>query len=484
MASLARAPQTSEALDLWRQQLPPDIGKLDISTDHNARAANSMDRWPEAMKWSSAELSGHLPAVVVRPTTTEQVAAVVAAAHAAGVPVVARGAGSGVVGSVVNEAGYIALDLSRLTEPVHIDQERGEVTVPAGMLAIHLEKALNSHGLRLPHYPQSLPLASIGGLVATRSSGTFSTKYGNVEDFLVAVEVVLADGTVISTRATPRSSTGPQLSTIFVGSEGTLGVITAVTLRVLPEAAETRFRGVAFPELADGLNSVKAIMDGGITPAVVRLYDPQEAEKHFALAGLEAKSRCLLVLGFDGHERVVAAEEAACLSLVTQHHGDDLGPESGEAWFAHRFDASWLDEGNDGDARIADAIEVSAPWPQLTKLHKTVLDVMNPYVDRAYAHYSHFYSNGGAVYFIFFTSGRDTAEVRARYRSAWEATLKAVLDCGGSISHHHGVGEMRKAWMEAEDRDNLLLLRRIKSCLDPQRILSPCKLGIDPVVEG
>lgn len=450
---------------------------LAVTTEPGEISRHSRDRWPEAAKWTAEEAQRHSPAAVVLATSTADVAATLKAASLHDVTVIPYGGGSGVVGGVVAGGDFVSLDLSGLTSSPLFDDELGEVTVSAGMIGADLERMLNERGRRLPHYPQSLPLATVGGLVATRSSGTFSSKYGNIEDLLVSLEVVLADGSVITTKASPRSSTGPSIAQLFVGSEGTLGVITAVTLRTLPLAAASMFRGIAFTSLGSGIAAVRTMLDGGITPAVIRLYDPAEAEHIFVKSGLEP-SGALLILGFDGHPLVIETEQAAALHVTSTLGGKDLGATPGEVWERTRYDASWLDRGNAGTHDYADAIEVSAGWSQLDALHTRVLDALAPHADKAYAHYSHFYPNGGAIYFIFFVSGPDAAGARARYRSAWDATLRTVLEHGGSISHHHGVGEARKEWMTMEHGDSLRVLAAVKHALDPQGLLAPGKLGI------
>lgn len=466
------------------KRLQDSAPSVAVDRGTESRLARSRDRWPEAGKWSDSDQERHLPAAVVAPATVEDVAQVLRTALEEGISVVPFGAGSGVVGGVVNDGYFVSLDLGRLNSAPVFDDERGEVTAGAGMLAADLEAALNARGRRIPHYPQSLALASVGGLVATKSSGTFSSKYGNIEDLLVALEVVLADGTIVRTRAVPRSSTGPGIAQLFIGSEGTLGVITSVTLRTFPLARASRFRGVAFSELADGLATVRAVLDAGVTPAVIRLYDADEAAHLYERAGIDGEGRALLILGHDGHEAVAATEEAVSLSVAADHRGTDLGTGPGETWERTRFDASWLDRGNAGETNVADAIEVSAAWSELAGLHSRVLTAMDPYVDKAYAHYSHFYPNGGAVYFIFFTSGKDREEVLRRYRQAWDAALQTVVAAGGSVSHHHGVGEARKEWMSREHGTGLQVLEKIKTALDPTGVLSPGKLGIAARVNG
>lgn len=464
-------------------QLELEHPSLRIDTSAEALDGHSRDRWPESAKWSPVERARHLPLAVARPSSAVEVAAILKAASAANLAVVPYGAGSGVVGAVVNADRFVSLDLSGLSgEPV-FDDERAEVTVGAGVPASVVEAAANARGRRIPHYPQSLGLASVGGLVATRSSGTFSSKYGNIEDLLVALEVVLADGTTVRTKAVPRSSTGPSLTQLFVGSEGTLGVITSVTLRTFPQAASAQFGGVAFASVAEGVVAVRAILDGGIRPAVIRLYDAAEAEHLFQHSGVPSQGRALLILGFDGNPAVVQAERIESTKITAACGGVDLGPAPGDTWERSRFDASWLDRGNADPNHLADAIEVSASWPVLAALHDRTLAALFPHVDRAYAHFSHFYPNGGALYFIFFTSGPDPDDAVARYRAAWAAALRTVIDMGGSISHHHGIGEARKGWMREEHGEVLTLLDRIKQAFDPLNLLSPGKLGMTSAEE-
>ena len=450
---------------------------LHIDADLSDRQKHARDYWPEALKWTQEELSVHTPAFVVHAGSAEDVSTILRTATAHNVAVVPYGAGSGVVGSIVHERNYVCLSLSNLKEIV-FDDARAEVTAEAGVIGVDLERALNARGRRLPHYPQSLPLASIGGLVATRSSGTFSSKYGNIENFIVGLEVVLADGTIIKTKNAPRSSTGPALAQLFAGSEGCFGIVTAATLRTYPLSQKLAFEGIAFKTIDAGLKAVRAILDNGIMPAVIRLYDAKEALHIFEKCRMESNDRALLILGFDGNPIVVDAERSEAGKITSACFCEDLGSTPGDTWEQTRFDASWLDRGNSGQFNFADAIEIAAGWPELDKIYHRVLSAITPHVDKAYAHFSHFYINGGALYFIFFTSGKDADEGLSRYRATWNTTLRIVHELGGSISHHHGIGEARKNWMTAEHGASLTILNKLKQAFDPKDILCPGKMGI------
>ncbi|QWA13002.1 FAD-binding oxidoreductase [Sodalis ligni] len=471
---------TDSLINALRKHAPRCV----IDSSLETRKARAHDRWPIAAKWSEEEMNNHTPLAVVRVGSARDVSQVLTFAGAHHIPVVPFGAGSGVVGGVVNQRGYLCIDLSGLNGKPELDAENGEVTVPSGVLGGDLEKILNEAGRRLPHYPQSLALASIGGLVATRSSGTFSSKYGNIENFVTSLEVVLPDGAIIHTQRSPRSSTGPSVAQMFVGSEGTLGIITAVTLRTLPLATSQLFRGVAFEGVGPGLNAVRQVLDSGLMPAVIRLYDEKEAVHIFEKSGIEPAHRTLLVLAFDGNPAVAAAEQAESLKITAALGGEDLGSTPGEIWEKTRYDAGWLDRGNAGEFDFADAIEIAAGWHTLEALHDKVLNAISPYADNAFAHYSHFYSNGGAIYFIFFIVGKNKQDAESRFNQVWDITMRTVLEHGGSISHHHGVGEARKHWMVREHGDSLRVLAKLKQALDPRAILSPGKMGFDEQPEA
>lgn len=226
------------------------------STDPTARQEHGRDTWSLAVKGRPAGGQGEtLPAGVVRPTTTEQVSDVLAWATRHEIPVVPYGAGSGVVGGAVPNRGGVSVDLGAFDRVEEVDEENLLVTVGAGVLGGDLEAALNERGFICGHYPQSLYISTVGGWVATRGSGTFSSRYGNIEDMVAGLEVVLPTGEVVRTKATPRSASGPDYKQLFVGSEGTLGVITRVTLRIWPQPEAQALRALSFPSFGAGLEA-------------------------------------------------------------------------------------------------------------------------------------------------------------------------------------------------------------------------------------
>jgi alkyldihydroxyacetonephosphate synthase len=452
-----------------------------ISVDELDRSKHGKDAWPILIKTDLEP--ANMPIAVVRPSTVNELRAFVEAANSRKISIIPYGAGSGVVGGVVPERPAVSIDLKNLNGIIDFDPTNLMIQSFSGTSAIKVEQYLNKRGYTLGHYPQSLSLATVGGLVATRSSGTFSSKYGNIEDLVVSLEIVLPDGQLISNKEIPRSSTGPRLLDLFVGSEGTFGIITKVTLKIFPLPEKRCFRGIAFDHLKHAIKSVRNLYEKGLNPAVIRLYDAAEAEHHFEKVKLPVGQN-LLILGFDGPKRVVDVEEQLTLEVCKSYEGKDLGREIGENWEKSRFDASWLEKGNESDLRIADAIEISGNWSDLLAIYTNVTSKLTSLTDKTWVHFSHFYPQGGSIYFIVFASGETKEETVNKYYRIWEETMKEVLSHNGSISHHHGVGKIRSPWLREELGTSFNLLKIIKQSIDKNNILNPGKLGLPSYSEG
>ncbi|MDQ3387082.1 MAG: FAD-binding oxidoreductase, partial [Actinomycetota bacterium] len=270
-----------------------------------------------------------MPAGVARPKTTSQVSRLLAWASRHGIPVVPYGAGSGVMGGTVPTKGGISLDLGAFNEIEELDAENLLVTVGAGLNGGIFEEKLEAKGFTAGHYPQSLHISTVGGWVATRGSGTFSSLYGNIEDMVAGLEVVLPTGEVIQTKAIPRSASGPDYKQLFIGSEGTLGVITRVTLRMWPRPEVRAFRALSFASFKDGLETIRRVVQSGFRPAVIRLYDPIEGRPTLEKFGHDP-DRWLLVLAFAGSRRMVEFEESSTVEIARGFGAEDHGREPAE----------------------------------------------------------------------------------------------------------------------------------------------------------
>jgi alkyldihydroxyacetonephosphate synthase len=448
-----------------------------ISTEAADLAAHAEDWWPLLKKDAEDVRVGRRPLAVVRPSIPADVARLLQYAGRHGVKVVPFGAGSGVTGACVPAGPAISLDMQGMASIVSFEPENLRVTVESGIKGGALEAWLNAQGWTLGHYPQSLHLSTVGGWVSTTASGTLSSKYGGIENLVLGLEVVLASGETVAFRPVPRAAIGPRLMQLFIGAEGTLGVVTKVTLKAFPLAEERRFIALAPASLESGIATIRSFYTHHLSPALIRLYDETEAAPLYAAKGA-ASGRPLLLLCSEGARAVVDAELATLQQLAVSAGATVEDPAVAKHWEAGRYNAEWYEAGNAGANKIADSIEVSASWSELAPLYRDVMAAISPFCRRAMGHVSHCYTSGASIYFICFLENEDPAMLRTSYARVWNAVMERTLEHGGSISHHHGIGLVRAGHLPAELGSAHGLLRKVKGALDPEGTLNPGKLGI------
>jgi alkyldihydroxyacetonephosphate synthase len=430
------------------------------------------DLWPLA---AMRERAGQARAsvLVARPSGREQLAAVLRWAAARHVAVTPLGGASGVCGALGPTAGELAVDMGAFDRVLEIDETNLVCNCEAGVNGFELEKQLNARGLTLGHYPSSLPGTTVGGLVSTRSSGQESSRYGSIENMVISLAVVLPDGTFAAPRPGPRSAVGPALHELFLGAEGGLGIVIGATLRVhrLPES--TLGRGYAFPDLRGGLECMRSVMQSGIRPLVLRLYDAEDT----VFGGYDVNDgECLLVVATAGPREVATAEAQAVKAWAGAAR--DLGEDPWLRWQKHRFDlsAERLKMLLAPPGSYLDTIELAAPWTVLPELHARVKAAI-AVGGLALCHFSHAYEQGCCAYFSFGGSSENEGEARATYERAWEGAMSAALELGATISHHHGVGQARARWVADEMGGWIRVWRAVKAGLDPEGIMNPRAMG-------
>lgn len=445
-----------------------------VTTGRDATAEASRDWWPLSLHWSLAGEVPHRAAAVVRPATTDAVAEVVAACDAARVPVTAAGGRSGVCGASVPVFGGVVLDMTGLDRIGDVDATSGVVEVGAGVFGPDLERALSAdHALTIGHFPQSFELATVGGWVACRGAGQYSTRYGKIEDMVVGLEVVLADGRVVRTGGAPAAAVGPDLTQVFVGAEGTLGIVTRVWLRAHPVPPAQRRATYWFASLTDGFEACRRIVRAGATPAVLRLYDAIESARGHGGDG----SRCVLLVLDEGDARIVDSAMAV-VDGVCRELGEAGDPELVAAWMHHRNDTNAL-QGLTRKGFVVDTMEVAAPWSRLAEVHAAATSAMLavPHTRVASCHLSHSYLDGACLYFTF-AATPPADQIEATYVALWDAGQRAVLSAGANLSHHHGVGLNRARFVAEALGPAFDVLVSLKQSLDPNGILNPGKLGL------
>ena len=458
------------------------LGDQAVSTDPAELAARTRDCWPRLTMRERAGERLDRPAAVVWPVTVEQAAALYRWASARGIPVVPYGGGGGVTGGAAPIAGGVMLDTKRLDSIGPLDEVSGLVTVGPGVIGQVLEEWLGARGWTLGHFPSSITISSVGGFAAARSAGQSSTKYGKFEHMVAGLTAVLPDGTVVERAPQPASAAGPDLTQLLLGSEGTLGVITQVVLRVHPVPEAIALRGYRVPSFQGGMDVVRAVLRHGLRPAVLRVYDEADTQ----LFHPEVTGGCLLITMCEGWSPLVALEEKAIGLAVAAHGGEDLGEAPGRHWHERRYDASYRladylkPAGLFGDAVALDTMEVAAPWVSLPAAYDGIRDALATTMDLVLCHCSHAYSDGACLYFTFGAAAAgDEVSARERYDAAWTAALDAAVAAGATITHHHGVGLLRAPWLRQElGEGGWTTLERIKAALDPAGIANPGKLGL------
>lgn len=438
------------------------------------------------------------PDAVVLPADAGEVSAVLTVCVAHDIAVVPLGGGTSVVGGVEPVRGrfttLVSLDLRRLDALVAVDTESMLATFGPGVRGPDAEKLLAAQGLTLGHFPQSFEQATIGGFVATRSSGQASSGYGRIDANVVGLRLATPAGP-LDLPALPPNAAGPDLRSLVVGSEGTLGVLTEVTLRVRRAPTAHRYEGWSFPDFATGLAAFRALQREGVVPTVTRLSDPAETKANLALSGgtktralvayLAARGHrrgCLAIVGQEGTPAEVTRRRAASTAVLKAHGGLSLGPAPGRAWEHGRYHGPFLRDDLLDAGYLVETLETATTWTKLPALHAAVSAALTGALTHqgreplVMSHLSHLYAEGASLYFTVITPARPGRQV-AQWSAAKTAACEAIVGQGATISHHHAVGTDHAPYLGAEVGElGVAALRAVKSVLDPTGILNPGKL--------
>ena len=453
------------------------MGKKNVSDREIDRLSYSKDYWPIALRWTLEGKVAALPDFIVWPETAQQISQLLNLANEKEIPVIPFGEGSGVLGGSVPIKGGIIVDMKKMSNIQALNDVNLTVTVQPGINGMNLERTLNKNRYTLGHIPQSLYCSTLGGWLACRAAGQFSTKYGKIDDMVISLEAVLPQGEIIKSKTIPKSSTGPQIDRLLLGSEGTLGIITECTLKMWPYPEKRVFQSYVFSELDHALESIRLILREGIYPAVVRLYDKIETSRHFYQMK-KARGKLMLILVMEGEGDLVDLEEKVSHEICSAHNGVYSGVNPVEHWVSTRFNVKEISEFLPRDV-VFDTIEVSVMWDKSVHLYESMISAMNSIegVIMASAHASHFYSQGVCFYFTFGGTPINTTP-NDFYTSVWDAAMKACISSGGSVSHHHGIGLMRSSWLPEELGESFEILKKVKHTLDPKNIMNPGKMGL------
>jgi alkyldihydroxyacetonephosphate synthase len=463
-------------------ELADIVGEGRVSVRESDRLVYSTDwSWMPQM-WLDRGMRPASPDCVVHPESAEEISAILKVAGRHRVPVVPWGGGSGTQGGAAPIYGGILLDLKRLDKILDINENSLTVTAQAGVIGSVLEMALNGRGLTLPHYPSSANAATVGGYVAARGSGVISTKYGKAEDLVLSIGAVLPDGTIINTPPVPSHASGPMLMNLLIGSEGTMAVITEVTFQIerLPESRV--FGAVLFDDLHDALEAGREIMLSRLQPAVIRLYDrASTASLIKRVLNLDLEG-AYMVLVFDGYEEIASAQLARAMRICGEHGGRDLGPESAEHWWEHRYDFYYPPLGL-GLPKMYGTIETVTTFDNIERLYYAKKEAIEQgfaeWGARYIAHFSHWFPWGVMVYdrFIIDEPPQDPHAALQLHNRIWTVAARTSLANGGMLNEHHGIGFKLGRLMPEQYGSAWPALESLKHTLDPKGIMNPGKMG-------
>lgn len=475
-------PLASYQRDMVWSELVDIVGQDDVMTGAPDRLVYAVDHYWIPEMWVDRGQLPVLPDFIVHPETPEEVSRILQLANTYRLPVTPWGGGSGSQGGSLPIYGGIVLDLKKLNRIIETDERSLTVTAQAGVNGQHLEWAVNQKGLTVGHYPASQRASTLGGWLAARGSGTLSTKYGKAEDIVLSLQVVLPTGEIIRTLPTPNHATGPSLLQLFVGSEGTLGVITEATMRADPLPEERGFRSFLFSSLSDGLEAGRRIMIARLRPAVIRLYDEVSTEKQVKrVLGISAHGS-YMVVGFDGFKEFVGLEEAKVMEICTALGGKDLGSEAGWKWWNHRYDF-YFPPRLKSLPRMYGTTDTVATFAHIEEIYHAKKEIIEgKYRDwGAYylAHFSHWYPWGAMIYdqFVVDEPPQDPHEALLLHNQIWADAARVSLAHGGVLNEHHGIG-VKLGWLMREQYGPAWkALQAVKDALDPNGIMNPGKLG-------
>jgi len=477
-----------------------------ISTDPLDRVVHARGKsLRDLIRQRSGELP-RLPDVIVRPGSEDDVIAVLQAAVHADAVVIPFGGGSSISGSLEAPAGetrpVISVDLERLDKVLEIDSGSRLARVQAGVFGPHIEQQLGAFGYTFGHFPDSFEHSTLGGWIATRSSGMQSDRYGDIADMVKGLRVVTPSGTLV-TRPVPSASTGPSVREMVLGSEGRLGIITEATVHIRRIPERRTILGYLFPTFGDGLAAMQDLAASDHAVSVTRVSDANETQFSFAMRvqptlvdklqsrllriflrrrlGFDLNQMCISFIGYEGGDRHVAAQRRAVGRLVKRHGGLCIGSRPGVLYDKKKFDIPYirdflLDRGAAGDVS-----DTATTWSGLMRLYDAVVTAANGAFAQlavhgyVMCHLSHSYHAGACLYFTFAFKAR--TNMTAEYELVKSAIQQAFVDNGATLSHHHAVGTEHAQWLEQDiSAPGVVMLRALFDGTDPGKHLNPGKI--------
>ncbi|GAB4303173.1 MAG: FAD-binding oxidoreductase [Myxococcota bacterium] len=505
------------------RELAEIVGDRFLLKSDSDRIAYSKDCFPKMLIWARSAKYPHLPAVVCLPADENELINLLACLYHKNIPVIPYGGGSGVAGGTLPVKGGVIVDLKRLNRMIALDEFNHTVEAEAGIIGEHLEHYLNRKGFTLGHFPSSIMCSTLGGWLAARSAGQLSSRYGKIEDMVVSLRFALPSGKVIDFPRPVRTSFAKTPMPLIIGGEGAIGVITRATLRIHRLPQTRLYRGFRFKNVAAGIQAMRTLLQAGLSPACLRLYDEldtiialdkkggdggivklpliKELKEFFKtakssrrklfdsalrtalknprllnIAADKLPTGVLLIAGYEGEEELIRPIEEFSTSLLLQNGGEDLGRAPGERWLETRYNISFKQPPIFIAGAFNDTMEVATDWDNLITLYRAVKKALEP-LAFVMAHFSHAYCDGCSIYFTFAGAEETDALSARKYDLIWQTALAAVLSTGATITHHHGIGFSKQAFLFQEYGALMSVHKALKDVLDERGNFNPDKLA-------
>lgn len=461
-------------------ELEDAVGRENVSKRTSDRLIYGYDCYWLSNHWAANGKTPPLADYIVSPGSTEEVSKVLQIANYYKIPVTTVGGTAGTQGGALPVTGGISLNMKRMNHIVEFDEQSMCVTVETGMIFQQLEWYANERGYTLNHYPSSITTSSVGGFLAHNGIGVLSTKYGKIYDQCLNVEMVIPSGEVLQSAPVPKHSSGPDLKGIFIGSEGTLGVMTKATFSLFKLPETRMFRGFLFKDLTSGLAAGRDMLQE-FKPSIIRLYDEAETVSIIKnILGVE-KPGVFMNIAVDGNKDMAELEMKRALEICAMHGAEDLGAEYGEKWWQNRL--TFFYPGKFFSyPQMYGTMDSVAVYSKIEEIYWAMKEAIESKFEgvRFIAHFSHWYEWGCMIYdrFIMDHPPEDPIEAMKLHNEIWNTGVRTAIAHGGVINDHHGIGLKLGKLMKEQYGPSMKVFEGIKKTLDPNGIMNPFKLGL------
>ena len=470
---------------LFLYELADIVGEENVVTDTMEKKSQSLDVWWITRYSMFNEIAVPEPLAIVFPESTAQVVKIVKLCNYYEIPVIPRGGGAGDGGGTLAITGGIVVDLKKMDKVIALNEQSLTVRVQPGILQKHLEEYINRRGYTMNHFPASYHTSAIGGFISTNGTGVLSSKYGKLIDMVRQLEVVLPDGKVFRSLPVSHHSTGPDFSKMFIGAEGTFGIVTEALIKIHPLPEKRSFLAFLLPNLKEGIEAGRKIMVNGLNPCIMRFYDEKDTE-HILRKQYDVEGEgCFFMVGFDGVASVVDAQTDEAKKIFSDAKGIDLGDKQAWAWWNDRLKSYYPPLDYVCEPWMTAVTDTVAPYEDIEKVYwamkSAVEDGFKQYGAVFHAHFSHWYDWGTSFYPTFLV--KDVPEEREEalriYHDMLSACARASINNGGVVNEHHGIGIRNGRFIkEIYGEESFALMTAIKAAVDPGRVMNPGKLGL------